>query len=101
MPVFQDFGDFMKEHRLAPAPPGFMADPNAKPIEKGWCLLFIGAQITLPSSALGQHPQTFCWGGGHVCVCVCVCVCVLVLDLNERVEEREREHAHTGVKIGK
>ena len=82
----------MKEHRLAPAPPGFMTDPNAKPIEKGWYLLFIGAQITLPSSALGQHPQMFCWGGGGGGA-ACVCVCVCVLDLIERVEERERDRA--------
>ena len=82
----------MKEHRLAPAPPGFMTDPNAKPIEKGWYMLFIWAQITVPSSALGQHPHSVGGrGGGGGGGGLHVCVCVLVLDLNERVEEREGE----------
>ncbi|KAK7102296.1 integrator complex subunit 13-like [Littorina saxatilis] len=34
-----DFGDFMKENRLAPAPPGLLPDPEAKPVQKAYDVL--------------------------------------------------------------
>ena len=105
--VSQDFGDFMKEHKLIPAPPTVLADTEVKPFQKGrteaghlhiLCKHRHGHRHLHWHTCIFTHRWVICLcvytvhALMHPCLCTHTRACT---SIHAQGHTHERTHAHT------